>query len=287
MSIAVSIKVNDGVVLASDSASTLALTDDRIGGRSILNVYNNADKISNLVKGKQIGIVVCGAGGIGASSISTLSKDLRALLSVNNTEWSLGENYTMEEVSNKVRRFFFEEKYQPIYSDAEYKPVIAFFIAGYSYVAEAAEVWQVMIKDGESPEPLLLRDQEGIGINWGGELEAMHRLIMGIGQGFPAALADLGVPEDQIQPAMNQIKARLECPLVVEAMPIQDAIDLARFCVQTTIDFVRFNPGAPTVGGPIEIAAITKHEGFKWVQRKHYFDRKLNLPFGDQNDSSI
>lgn len=25
--------------------------------------------------------------------------------------------------------------------------------------------------------------------------------------------------------------------------------------------------GAPTVGGPIEVAAITKHEGFKWVQR--------------------
>jgi len=29
------------------------------------------------------------------------------------------------------------------------------------------------------------------------------------------------------------------------------------------ITYFRFTPGAPSVGGPIEIAAITKHEGFK------------------------
>jgi hypothetical protein len=59
-------------------------------------------------------------------------------------------------------------------------------------------------------------------------------------------------------------------------MPIQDVIDLAEFLVHSTIMFSRFAPGAPTVGGPIEIAAITKHEGFKWVQRKYYYDLRLN-----------
>ena len=59
-------------------------------------------------------------------------------------------------------------------------------------------------------------------------------------------------------------------------MPIQDAIDLAEFLVDLTTRYVRFKPGLPTVGGPIEIAAITKHEGFKWIQRKHYFSTKLN-----------
>ena len=32
---------------------------------------------------------------------------------------------------------------------------------------------------------------------------------------------------------------------------------------------------------PIEIAAITKHEGFKWIMRKHYFDVRLNPADGD------
>ena len=55
------------------------------------------------------------------------------------------------------------------------------------------------------------------------------------------------------------------------------SIDLARFLVETTKGFIRFSVGlVKTVGGPIEIAAITKHEGFKWVQRKHFFSREMN-----------
>ena len=65
--------------------------------------------------------------------------------------------------------------------------------------------------------------------------------------------------------------------LFLEAMPIQDAVDLARFLVQTTIGFVKFSVGrAKTVGGPIEIAAITKHEGFKWIERRHFYPPELN-----------
>lgn len=59
-------------------------------------------------------------------------------------------------------------------------------------------------------------------------------------------------------------------------MPIQDAIDLAEYLVNLTVMWSRFTPGAAVVGGPIEIAAITKHEGFKWIRRKFYFDKALN-----------
>ncbi len=42
------------------------------------------------------------------------------------------------------------------------------------------------------------------------------------------------------------------------------------------IGFTRFRAGSPTVGVPIEIAAITKHDGFRWVRHKEYYDRQLN-----------
>ena len=65
--------------------------------------------------------------------------------------------------------------------------------------------------------------------------------------------------------------------LVMPAMPIQDAIDLARYLVETTMGFSKFSIArAKTVGGPIEIAAITKHEGFRWVARKHFYSDSLN-----------
>ncbi len=31
-----------------------------------------------------------------------------------------------------------------------------------------------------------------------------------------------------------------------------------------------------TVGGPIDIAIISKGDGFVWIKRKHYFDPALN-----------
>jgi len=69
---------------------------------------------------------------------------------------------------------------------------------------------------------------------------------------------------------------KLLIPVVLAAMPIQDAIELATFMVETTIRFVRFNLRAETVGGPVEVAVITKHEGFKWVKRKLFYTGELN-----------
>ena len=34
-----------------------------------------------------------------------------------------------------------------------------------------------------------------------------------------------------------------------------------------------------TVGGPVDVAVITRGDGFIWIKRKHYFDRELNHQF--------
>jgi hypothetical protein len=52
------------------------------------------------------------------------------------------------------------------------------------------------------------------------------------------------------------------------SMTIPDAIDYARFLVQTTSDYHRFADMVPPVGGPTEIALITKWIGFRWIERK-------------------
>jgi hypothetical protein len=79
------------------------------------------------------------------------------------------------------------------------------------------------------------------------------------------------VPEADAAALQEKLVRELYATLSVPAMPIQDAIDLARFLVETTIGFVRFGVFLPkTVGGAVEIAAITKHEGFRWVQHKGF-----------------
>ena len=41
----------------------------------------------------------------------------------------------------------------------------------------------------------------------------------------------------------------------------------------------RVTLGPDTVGGPIDVAVISKGDGFIWIKRKHYFDIELNRSF--------
>jgi hypothetical protein len=74
VTIAISVKINDGVVLATDSASTV--TGAMPQGMAVFNIYDNANKAFNLLKGLPIGAVTRVTGGIGNASITTLVKDL-------------------------------------------------------------------------------------------------------------------------------------------------------------------------------------------------------------------
>lgn len=277
MTVALSVKVHDGVVLAADSASTLFAPE------GVVNVYNHANKVFNIVKGHSIGAITWGSGSIGNSSIETLVKDLRARLSgvqrgPDDEDWTLPQDYTIDGVAHRLRQFFFEEKYLPLYQETESKPDLGFLVAGYSSNAESPEIWRVQIMGGECGAPTLVRTKEDGGLDWNGQIDAITRLVKGHDPRLPQVLHQLGVPDEDLLLAMTRIREALETLIAPLAMPIQDAISLAEFLVETTIKWHTFIPGAPTVGGPVEIATITKHEGYKWVRRKHYYSLDLNPP---------
>ena len=72
------------------------------------------------------------------------------------------------------------------------------------------------------------------------------------------------------------MRQRTKTPLVHPSMPVQDAINLADFLVNTAKGYFSFLPGGNTVGGETDIATVTKHEAFKWIKRKHYYPAHLN-----------
>ena len=267
MTVLVSVKINDGVVMAADSASSFA---------SGL-IYHHAQKIVNLQKGVPIGAMVTGAGGIGNESIDTLLKDLRRRFSGNDlayTDWKLDPaGCTVEQVAVRVREFLFEEKSRPHGADVWTKVRIC----GYSAGRPLAEVWEIQLMGPDCAPPKQIQGEQDFGPLWDGEYEALDRLIFGLGTKFNEASMKHGLTVAQAVEARAKLAPELYELLFLEAMPIQDAVDLARFLVQTTIGFVKFSVSrAKTVGGPIEIAAITKHEGFKWIERRHFYPPGLN-----------
>jgi len=289
MSVAVLISVHDGLVLAADSASTLSITPPpnvgipgaaMQGGSVVANVYDNANKIFNLVKGQPIGCITFGSGNIGNSSIGTLIKDLRKKLTDTPKEMDFDpDNYTMEGVAKILAKFLGEEC-SKLEMPAKQGTNIGFLLGGYSSVGDLGESWSVGIQQGLPQPPTKLRQDHEAGLNWGGSTEALQRIILGFSpQLFPVLAGVIQPPQNPAALAsqlMPVLSARLQAPVVFPPMPIQDAIDLGRFLVHTQIMFSRFLPGANIVGGPIEIAAITKHENFKWISRKHYYDQNLN-----------
>ena len=115
------------------------------------------------------------------------------------------------------------------------------------------------------------------GLRWDGEYEALDRLIFGLGTRFNEFAVNHGLSGHQAAELREKLVPDLYELLFIEAMPMRDAIDLARYLIETTIGFVKFSVArAKTVGGPIQIAAISKHEGFKWIRRKHYYHPQLN-----------
>jgi hypothetical protein len=126
-------------------------------------------------------------------------------------------------------------------------------------------------------------DEAMKGLSWGGMGEVLHRIVLGHSPSIFQVLAKTArgpqgpVPPEHLAQTLGPVlAASLQAQIVFAPMPIQDAIDLAEFLVYSAVMYSRFTPGAQMVGGMVEIAAITKHEGFKWINRKHYYDKKLN-----------
>ena len=63
---------------------------------------------------------------------------------------------------------------------------------------------------------------------------------------------------------------------IVTSLPTEELAGLAEALVNLTSIKRRVSREEETVGGPIDVAVITKGDGFVWIRRKHYFQPELN-----------
>jgi len=275
MSIAIVVHVNDGAVLAADSASTFSIGPPEDGRTVVQNVYENACKVFNLRKGYPIGAVTWGVGCIGHSSVATLVKDYRAALEERADRNELAEELSVKDLAEDFRQFMSARYVEEFKNWPETKrPSLGFVVVGYSHQKGLPESWSMVFK-GERSHKLNEVTRIG-GLFCAGLTEPIVRMCRGYSEGVVQILKDEKIDEDKISSVLKQCDERLAARIIAPAMPIQDAIDLAVFLAETAKQFWRFNVGPPVVGGLIEVAAITKHEGFKWIRRKHYYPPELN-----------
>ena len=63
---------------------------------------------------------------------------------------------------------------------------------------------------------------------------------------------------------------------IVQHLPKEELAEIAETLVNLTALRRRVSMGIETVGGPVDVALISKGDGLIWIKRKHYFDPMLN-----------
>jgi hypothetical protein len=130
-------------------------------------------------------------------------------------------------------------------------PATTFHVAGYKAQEPSSDqqVWVVEVAKG-SAQRINPPGQQGA--SWGGEADILSRLVQPVGQ------------LDSTGKVVVQFPVH---PIPWGFFTLQDAIDFAIFAVRSTIDAIRFQPRAKTVGGPIDVLVIKPTEAI-WAQRK-------------------
>ena len=77
------------------------------------------------------------------------------------------------------------------------------------------------------------------------------------------------ISESHINPVMNMVRV----------LPKDELAGMAEALVNLTAFKRRMTNTLETVGGPIDVAVISKGDGLVWVKRKHYFPSELNQQF--------
>ena len=93
------------------------------------------------------------------------------------------------------------------------------------------------------------------------------------------------MPEEEVHEVLKRtdesVWKKITMPIVnaIDSLPKDEIAVVARTLVNLTSFMRRVSMDIETVGGPIDVALISKKDGFVWVERKHYFDIRKNLHF--------
>jgi hypothetical protein len=255
MSLGIVIKGPEGIVLAAESRVTL--TAPTPTGPLHVN-FDNATKVLAFHRpNTSVGAVTYGAASIGIRTPHGFIPEFEAGLSPD-------VRLPVDEFAQRLSDFFLGQ-WNAVMPTPYTGPDICFVVGGFDAGQPYGRVFDFYIPN----RPLIVeQNSTGSGLVWGGQREMVDRLI----QGFDSSLLGLlqsTLSLDATQMAtVTQALRQLNMPLPIDAMALQDYIDLATFFIRTTIAGQKLTVGIRGCGGPIDVAIITRNAGFQFIHKK-------------------
>jgi hypothetical protein len=257
VTLVVSLRVPDGVVLAADSLQTtqtfiqagfkdFKVKDPKTGEDISIGDLNlppipmptsTSSYAQKLISFKnKFGIATFGSAILNNRTIYNHIKNL---------EGQVGEDITSLSKAAEIIQDYFVKQLQEQLKAPGQRPlqqnqvVMGFQIVGFESPDDIfGHTVEVII--GQNPSRKTI---DGIGCTVSGDNEVVKKLWE-IGQTNPARQTNYA------------------------SFSLKDAVDYVEFLINTTADFQRFSNMIPTVGGAVDIALITNYSDFKWVRSK-------------------
>lgn len=265
MSLAIVFKGPEGIVLAADSRATLnAQIQTPQGPMMLAATFDNATKLLKANGQNSVGAVTYGQGAIGLEAPRTAHSYLPEF------ESSLPhERLGVKDFAERLSHFFMDR-----WTDAAMPNSVQpgqdmnFFVGGYDDGAPYGTIFELSIPTKPNPHELI---HGQFGAVWGGQGEIVFRLLNGFDPTTPQLVRHFlhfPLPQGQPDPLEDELKTKLGAKIPWQFLPLQDCIDLSIFVLRATITLQKWTVAVRGVGGAIDLATITRTEGFKYVQQK-------------------
>jgi len=248
MSLIITIHVEEGIVMASDSRTTFNRQDFSPlpdGKGAIITrdqgVHYSDTTYKTFLAPNNAGISTCGAASINGKPLTGYVEKF--------IHESINKDTAISEIPSLLLKHF--RSFTPI-------PDIIFQVAGYSKDEAALnqKVYRIFVV-AEHIEEL---DTSSQGAAWNGETEILSRIINSMWTQRKGK--DQKTGEEFV--LYDELKAP---PIPWNFFSLQDGIDFATYAINTTIETMRFQERLKTVGGPIDILII-KPDGAFWASHK-------------------
>jgi hypothetical protein len=220
------------------------------GEQGVLKAYSNARKLFQITN-LPIAVMSYGLGNIGQRSIQSFMREFGSR--------DLKKDVNVKSIAESLFTFI-KTAYDAEFSSYAEKPIVGFYIAGYSTRNVFAEEWEFVLPRDSTPKAA--RPETAFGASWRGIELPFTRLHKGFDPRIENQLRQLGLWTDQIE----KVCKGYESPVVFDGMPVQDAVNFAVYVLQTTIGMATFEQGLATCGGQIQLATILPDDGFKWIR---------------------
>ena len=245
MSFIITLYVQEGIVMASDSRLTVKRLEQRDSHDVQISVPQSDANYKTFLAPGNVGISTFGAADINGIPISGY---IESFIS---ERLSIG-TIPLLQVPQLILDYF--RSLSPV-------PDTSFHIAGYT-TENGRRIPHVCFVNLTEQVINQINQPGQQGATWGGECDILSRLLNTVGT----------IGQDK---TVIPIPAY---PIDWQFFTLQDAIDFAIYAERTTIDSMRFQTREKTVGGPIDVLVIKPNRAF-WVARKELHAMGSALPF--------